>query len=68
MSTDPTATPDQIETTSLYEQIVADFLARAGKDDAIPDGTVRHLKAAFAAGPPKPAVLVDAFRADDDLE
>jgi len=58
-----------LETTSpLYEQIVADFFARAEKDDSIPDYAVRNLKAAFAAGPPKSAEIVEAFSADDDVE
>lgn len=69
MSTDANPNPGPLATTSpLYEQIVEDFLARAAKDDAIPTGTVKRLKAAFAAGPPKPAALTDAFSADDDLE
>ena len=65
--TNPSAAP--AETSSpLYEQIVADFLARAEKDESIPDYAVKNLKAAFADGPPKSAALIDAFSADDDVE
>lgn len=69
MTIEPKAPIAPTESISpLYEQIVEDFLARAEKDDAIPHGTLKRIRAAFAAGPPKAAALVDAFSADDDFE
>lgn len=69
MKTETKASLAAIEIASpLYDQIVDDFLKRAAADDAIPGAVVKHLKAAFAAGPPKLAVLIDAFGADDDLK
>jgi hypothetical protein len=67
--TKPNTNPMPLESTSpIYDHIMEDFLARAGKEDAISPTTMRRLRAAFEAGPPKPAVLIDAFGAHDELD
>ena len=62
------ANPTNESVSPLYEQIVADFLARLETDAAIPNSVVKRLKAAFADGPPKTAALAVVFDSDDDIE
>lgn len=55
-------------TSTLYEQIVEDYLGRLEADGGISETVVENLKKVLATGSPKAEQLRAAFVNDEDIE